>query len=142
MSARSFALLALFVSAPSWAGRAYIAGEVVDRSGNPVSRATISLTPGNVELITDDRGRFLIDYLRDDSGQRVRLERRTEYEIEVFKPGFHIETVSLSYRTGGVTLEPLHLSEEAIKVNDDGANLDPELFSDHTDTSGANYEGQ
>ena len=41
--------------------------------GEPLPRAVVSLVPGNVELVTDRDGRFVIDYLRDQSGERVKL---------------------------------------------------------------------
>ena len=34
-------------------------------------RANVTLTPGNVEIITDDDGRFMIDYLRDTANIKI-----------------------------------------------------------------------
>lgn len=124
------------------AGRHYIAGQILDRNGEPIDRAVVTVDPGNVQLVTDREGQFLVDYLRDEDGERIKLAKKTDYVVEVFKPGFHIRTVSLSYRKGAVQLEPFTLVEETIEIADDGAELDPELYPNATHAGGANYEGQ
>jgi hypothetical protein len=136
------ALLALWVAPPAEAGRHYIEGQVVDRNGEPVTRAIITLAPGNVQLITDTEGRFLIDYLRDETGERTRLSKKSDYDLEVFKPGFHLEKRSFFYRSGPVNVDMITLKEDTITVEDDGQNVDPGLFSDRTHAAGATYEGQ
>lgn len=124
------------------AGKHYIVGQVTDRNGEPVDRAVVTLDPGNVQLVTDREGRFLVDYLRDEDGQRVKLAKKTAYVVEIFKPGFHLKTVSVTYKKGVVEMEPLTLVEETIEIADDGAELDPDLYENATHSSGANYEGQ
>lgn len=119
-----------------------IGGRVVDRNGEPVSRAIVSLEPGNVELVTDRDGRFQIDYLRDASGERVRLERKTDYTLEVFKAGYHAFTAPVAYRRGTLEVETVTMIEESIDVKDMPENLDPALYSARTQSSGANYEGE
>ena len=52
-------------AASAWGAGHFITGQVIDRNGQPVNRAVISLAPGNVKLVTDREGMFLIDYLRD-----------------------------------------------------------------------------
>ena len=118
-----------------------IAGQVVDRNGSPVSNAIVSLTPGNVELVTDREGRFVIDYLRDPTGERRKLDKKTAYTLAVFKPGYHDFTVPVQYRRGAVEIESVTMVEETINVQDLAENLDPELYNRPTVGAGATYEG-
>lgn len=142
-AARWLALPVLLLFAtPAMAGRHSISGEVKDRNGTPLDRVVITLKPGNVQLVTDREGRFLIDYLRDEEGQRTRIGKRTDYAIEVFKPGFHIETRTFYYKAGPLVLEPFRMTEETIAIRDEGENLDPEIYSTGTTNTGATYEGQ
>ena len=87
-----------------------IMGQVVDRNGKPIGRANVTLVPGNVELITDDDGRFTIDYLRDAEGTRTRLTRRSEYVVEYFKVGYHVEKGSFYFKNGELQLDAVTLS--------------------------------
>lgn len=119
-----------------------IGGRVVDRNGEPLSRAVVSLAPGNVELVTDRDGRFLIDYLRDEQGERVKLGKKTEYTLEVFKAGFHTFQVPVSYKRGELEVETVTMIEESIDVQDFPENLDPALYTKATQSAGATYEGQ
>jgi hypothetical protein len=119
-----------------------ITGLVVDRNGAGMPRAIVSLAPGNVELVTDRDGHFLIDYLRDDQGQRVHLKKRVPYHLEVFKPGFHTYTVEVPYKHGIATVDTVTMVEDTIDVKDLPENLDPALYSSQTQSAGANYEGQ
>lgn len=135
-------LLALALAAPAHAGRNQLEGQVSDRNGDPVNRAIVSLVPGNVQLMTDRDGQFLIDYLRDDEGQRTRLKKRTDYVLEIFKPGFHTQSFAVEYKRGTLEIPPVTLVEETIEVEDTGENIDPGLFKDPTHSSGAAYEGQ
>ena len=135
-------LLGLSISSPASAGRNFIEGEIADRNGEPLDRVIITLKPGNVQLVTDKGGRFLIDYLRDENGERTRLTKKTEYVLEAFKPGFHIHMHSFYFKKGPLAVEPITMVEETIEVEDDGQDLDPALFKDSTHSSGANYEGQ
>lgn len=135
-------VLGLSVAAPASAGRHQIAGQVIDRNGEPVSRAVISLSPGNVELVTDREGRYLIDYLRDDQGERVRLGRKVDYTLEVFKPGYHTFTTTFFFKKGEFAVETVTMVEETIDTQDFPENLDPALYSRPTQAAGANYEGQ
>ena len=141
-AARFATLACLLLPSTALAGRHFIAGQVVDRNGEPVDRAVVSLTPGRVELVTDREGRFLIDYLRDDDGERIKLSKKTDYQLEVFKPGFHAETRSFFYKKGSMELKAFTMVEETIDIRDEGENLDPELFSEQTSNTGATYEGQ
>jgi hypothetical protein len=135
------AVLAL-APADAFAARHSISGQVLDRNGDPVERAIVTLEPGNVQLITDAEGRFLIDYLRDDDGQRVRLAKKTDYALEVFKPGYHTQKLTFFYKRGPVAVDPIQVLEDTIEVADDGQSLDPGLFGDRTHAAGATYEGQ
>jgi hypothetical protein len=134
--------LALLLAQPALAGRHYIEGDINDRNGEPLDRAIVTLQPGNVQLVTDREGRFLIDYLRDEDGERTRLAKKTEYILEVFKPGFHVHTETFYFKKGVLAVEAVTMLEETIQVKDDGEDLDPALFKDGSHSAGANYEGQ
>jgi hypothetical protein len=119
-----------------------ITGHVVDRNGGGMSRAIVSLAPGNVELVTDRDGNFLVDYLRAEDGDRRKLDRRTDYVLEVFKPGYHTYSTTLTYKKGVFVVETVTMVEESIDLADLPENLDPALYKSQTQSSGANYEGQ
>lgn len=136
------ALAALLVATPAMAGKNMILGKVVDRNGAPVDRAIVSLVPGNVQLVTDRDGAFTIDYLRDDEGERIKLGKRTDYKLEVFKPGYHVQNYSFYYAKGTITLDRFTMVEETIDIEDSNENLDPELYDGATTSIGATYEGQ
>lgn len=136
------ALAAGLVLATPALARNAISGEVRDRNGAPLDRVVITLKPGNVQLVTDREGRFLVDYLRDDEGERTRLSKKTDYAIEIFKPGFHVEKRAFFYKKGELLLDPFTMVEETIAIRDDGQNLDPEIYSTGTTNTGATYEGQ
>ena len=119
-----------------------IGGTVLDRNGEAVGRANVRLVPGNVETVTDDNGRFRFEYLRDDEGNRVHLARRTEYQVEVFKVGFHEEKVQADFKRGELDLEPITLSEDTIKLENSNANLDVATLPDRNQSAGGSYEGE
>jgi hypothetical protein len=145
-------LLALALLAPmAQAGTHSITTTVTDRNGSGLGRTIVSLGPSpddvdakpyTVELVTDRQGNVLIDYLRDTEGERTKLSKKTQYVIEVFKPGFHTYTTSFYYKKGEVVLDPVVLVEETIEVEDIVENLDPATTPDSTHAAGANYEGQ
>lgn len=136
------ALLLLVLAVPAHAGPNQIIGTVHDRNGEPVNRAIVSLIPGNVQMMTTREGEFLVDYLRDDEGQRIKLRKRTDYVLEVFKPGFHAQSIAIEYRKGTLELPLITLVEETIEVEPTDEALDPELYTDSTHSAGAAYEGQ
>ena len=119
-----------------------INGSIVDRNGEPLERVVVGLEPGNVELVTDENGRFTIDYLRNETGERVRLTRRTEYQLSAFKPGFHDASTSLYFKRGELYVEPLTMTEDTIRVEAGSENLDPGLYPDRAQNNGAAYEGE
>ncbi len=123
-------------------GTRSIAGIVVDADGQPLNRAIISLQPGDVELITDREGQFIIDYLRDSNSDRTKLANRTNYTLEVFKPGFDLQSQAFYYKRGTHLLGTIALTPDVLRVQDDGQNLVPHLGEDRTTTGGAAYEGQ
>ena len=124
------------------AGNNSISGAVQDRNGNPIDQAIVALKPGNVELVTDREGKFFIDYLRSEQGNRIKLKAKREFSLEIFKVGFHTETRTFFYRRGPVTLETIRLIEETIQIHDDNADLSETLDAKPTHSAGANYEGQ
>ena len=119
-----------------------IAGIVADRNGLPIARTLITIAPGNMQIITDEEGRFLLDYLRDEQGKRTKLKKKTNYSIEAFKVGYHIERKTFFYKRGEVALDAIMLIEDTIEVDDDGRMIDPTLYAKPTQSTGANYEGE
>jgi hypothetical protein len=119
-----------------------IYGSVMDRNGEPLERVVVSLEPGNVELVTDEYGRFTIDYLRDASGARVKLEKRADYEVSLFKPGFHNASSTFYFKRGELELEALNLTEDTIRVDSGDENIDPGQYPDRAQNNGAAYEGE
>jgi len=151
MTRRYTALVVAFLLGPSLAlaGTHSIATRVTDRNGSGLGRTIVSLTPKEddakpytVELVTDRQGNVLIDYLRDSDGERTKLAKKTEYVLEVFKPGYHPFSTSFYYKKGELTLDPVVLVEETIEVEDIAENLDPATTPESTHAAGANYEGQ
>ena len=142
MTRRALLLCAALIATPARAGRHQILGSVIDRNGQPVNRAIVSLTPGNLQMMTDREGEFVIDYLRDEDGRRTRMKKRTTYALEVFKPGYHPKTLTLEYKRGTLELPVITLVEDSIEIDDVTENIDPGLFKDPTHSAGAAYEGQ
>lgn len=128
--------------APGCATRQAILGKVIDRNGDPIDRVIVSLDPGDVELITDSDGTFAIDYMRDDKGNRVRLERRRDYSVELFRLGYHVGETTVSYKRGQLTLDPITLTEDTVRMDAPAVELDPGQFRDRTQGTGATYEGE
>ena len=124
------------------AGSRAISGQVIDRNGQPVPQAIVSLEPGNVEVVTDAEGRFDIGYLRDDRGDRKALAARTAYRVEAFKVGFHVADRAVDYRSGQLALPPLTLTPETIEVAPAAVDLDPARDGEAVRAAGATYEGE
>lgn len=132
----------LGLGATGCASKRAIIGQVIDRNGQPMDRVIISLDPGNVELITDSTGSFRIDYLRDAEGERTRLDRKTDYVLEVFRTGYHVGKSSFFFKKGELVLEPITLKEDTIILRASEDDIDPARFPDRTHSSGSNYEGE
>jgi len=138
----------LAVGTPASAAKHYISGRIIDRNGDPIDQAVITLQPkvdgtkANVQLVTDREGRFLVDYLRSESGERAKLSRKVDYKLEVFKPGFHTREVVFAYKSGELQVDTLMMTEDTIVVHGDDAKLDPAAYETATQASGATYEGQ
>ena len=124
------------------ANKRFISGQVLDRNGEPMDRVVVSLQPGDVELVTDSEGYFTIAYLRNESGERVKLEKRQDYDIELFRPGYHISESRIYYKKGELFLDPLTLTEDTIEVRPSDVNIDPAQHPDRTHSAGSNYEGE
>jgi hypothetical protein len=139
---RRLLLLSLLVPGLAWAKKPVIYGAVVDRNGEPVARVNVKLTPGNVEIITDETGKFVIDYLRDDEGNRIKLTKKTDYAIEYFKVGFHPETAEFYFKRGELFLDPATLKEDTIAVKTSSDNIDPGQYPDRAQSAGGSYEGE
>lgn len=119
-----------------------VIGKVVDRNGEPMDKVVISMQPGGVEMITDSNGAFMIDYLRDEQGQRTKLSRKTDYSIEVFRTGYNVHSDSFYFKNGELFLDPITLAEDTIRVENSPDNIDPAQFPDRSQSAGAAYEGE
>lgn len=119
-----------------------ISGQVVDRNGKPLDRVVVSLDPGGVELVTDAEGAFLIDYLRDERGQRMRLDRKANYSLQLLKPGYNKQKLDFYYKRGELALETVTLDEDTIRVAPGPEDIDPARFKDRTQSEGSTYEGE
>lgn len=139
---RAFLLLALLLPTAAWAKKPVIYGSVVDRNGEAVARVNVKLSPGNVELITDETGKFSIDYLRDEEGNRIKLTKKTDYEVEFFKVGFHPETMKFYFKRGELFLEPTTLKPDTVSVKASQDNIDPGQYPDRAQSAGGSYEGE
>ncbi|MEM6928469.1 MAG: hypothetical protein AAF602_16155, partial [Myxococcota bacterium] len=90
-----------------------------------------------------ERARTHDDELRPDGAERrIKLQKRAEYELEVFKPGFHLHDSGVYFRKGEMTVAPITLVEETIAVQDLPENLDPGANSDAATSTGATFEWQ
>ncbi len=132
---------ALCLGSSGCAARGQILGSVVDSNGAPVPRAEITLAPGGVSLYTDQAGRFAIDHLIE-ADRPVRVTPRTDYALEVFKPGYHTQTASFRYERGAVELSAVRLVEDTLEVLPDTLRLEVGLQQRPTQAAGATYEGQ
>jgi hypothetical protein len=118
---------------------AVIGGIVTNQNNEPLERAQIRLSPGNVELVTGRDGRYEIVYLRDQTGERVKLTKRQEYQLEVFKVGFHVTTVPVIYKRGVLEVETVSLTPETLKIDDMLVDLDASELM--TQANGNSKEG-
>jgi hypothetical protein len=139
---RYFLSLTLLTGTLSACGPHLISGQVIDRNGEPVARAIVGLQPGNVEIVTDGQGQFLVDYLRDEKGERVKLKKRTDYDVEIFKPGFHVLGQAFYYKRGELFMEPMVLKEDSIRVIGNDEIYDPSDHRDRTHSAGQSLEGE
>lgn len=137
-------LLLIVLTAPgaALAKKPALLGSVVDRNGQALDRVNVKVSPGNVEVVTDQTGAFRIDYQRDEEGNRVKLAKRTTYTFEYFKVGFQAETVEVPFKRGELYLEPITLKEDTIAVKNSSDNIDPGLYPDRAQNSGGSYEGE
>ena len=129
-------------SLPGCATHHAIVGRVVNRNGEPMDKVIVSVQPGGVELITDSEGNFVIDYLRDDEGNRVKLVKKSDYALETFRTGYHVSTTTFYFKKGELLLEPITMAEDTIKVRDSQEDIDPAKHTDRAQSSGAAYEGE
>lgn len=128
-------------ASPAFAKSA-IHGSVTDRNGDPMSRVNVRITPGNVEIVTDEEGRFTIDYLRDEEGNRTRLDTKTTYTFEVYKLGFQLAKADVEYKRGEIDLEPVTLSPDTINVRASATDVDPANGTETNAQGGGSYEGE
>lgn len=135
-------LVAALAAPPAHAKKPVIYGTVQDRNGQGISRVNVKLAPGNVEILTDENGKFTVDYLRDEEGNRVKLGKKTTYSFEYFKVGFLPEKGTVDFRRGELFLEPVTLKEDTIAVRPSTDNIDPGQYPDRAQNSGGSYEGE
>jgi len=139
---RIFLPLALASTVLSACGPHLITGQIIDRNGEPIARAIVGLQPGNVEIVTDGEGQFMVDYLRDETGERIKMKKRTDYDIEIFKPGFHVLSQAFYYKRGELFMEPMVLKEDSIRVIGNDEIYDPSDHRDRTHSAGQSLEGE
>jgi hypothetical protein len=130
------------LSGPAIARTHALNGQVLDRNGKPVERVNVRVSPGNVEIVTDDAGRFRIDYLRDASGERIRLARRTTYTFTFFKLGFHQVETTVDYTRGELDVAAITLREDTIEVRASTDDIDPAATTARDAGAGGSYEGE
>lgn len=135
-------LLLILLLLGGCATKRQIAGQVVDRNGEGLARVNVRLEPGNVEIITDDEGRFLVDYLRDEEGNRIKLKRKSAYTVSLFKVGYHEATSEVNYLRGELVIEPIALTEDTVRVSNSDDDIDPARFTDRAQNAGGSYEGE
>ncbi|MBN2800008.1 MAG: carboxypeptidase regulatory-like domain-containing protein [Deltaproteobacteria bacterium] len=140
-------VLSLSLAAPALAGNNLISGAVSDRNGQPVARAQVRLVPedpakGTFLMVTDPEGRFLIDYLREADGDRSKLARKTRYQLEIFKPGYHVLAQDFYYKRGEVHLDTITLVEDTVRIEETPIDLSGNLERGDTGSGGGSYEGQ
>lgn len=136
-------LAAAVLTTSACAARRTITGTVVDRNGDPMDRVIVALEPGNVEILTDNEGRFAIDYVRTDDGKRVNLPARTDYTLDFFRTGYQDGRTTLHYKRGAVDCGTVQLVEDTIEVTAPTTPIDPDrLHADPKATGGATYEGE
>lgn len=135
-------LLLLAASLAAGCAKHQISGTVVDRNGQPLERVVVSMKPGGVQMITDAQGVFMVDYLRDERGQRMRLDRKAQYTVEVLKPGYNRQKVEFYYKRGELVLDPITMEEDTIRVSASDEDIDPARFKDRTQSEGSTYEGE
>ena len=83
--------------------------------------------------------RFLIyPMLQGDLVQATGTESRYDHEVTLLADSF---SGYAPLRSDGFHAE-LKANGIKVDVQDDGGNLDPDLYADRTHSSGANYEGQ
>jgi hypothetical protein len=125
------------------AARRNISGTVIDRNGEPMDRVIVALEPGNVEILTDNEGRFEIDYVRKDDGSRTGLKSRSDYTLTFFRTGFQDTREALHYTRGAHDCGTIQMLEDTIEVSEPAAPLDPKkLHAAPTASGGATYEGE
>ena len=136
-------LAALVLPVPANAAVSHaLVGQVVDRNGAPLARVNVAIAPGNVEIITDETGRFRIDYLRDDKGERTRLARRTTYTFSFFKLGFHEAKTTIDYTRGELKIATVTLAEDTIRLAASPEDLDAATTGARDAGAGGSYEGE
>jgi len=137
------ACLLLLCSSAGCAARHNISGTVIDRNGEPMDRVIVALAPGNVEILTDNEGRFAIDYVRTEDGSRARLKRRSDYTLTFFRTGFQDTKEALYYKRGAHECGTIQMLEDTIEVSEPAAPLDPSrLHAEPSASGGATYEGE
>lgn len=140
-------LLVLLCGTVAWmsgcATRHSISGTVIDRNGDPMDRVIVALDPGNVEILTDNEGRFSIDYVREDDGDRSRLPRRTDYTLTFFRTGYQDAREDFYFKRGAHECGTVQMVEDTIQVSEPAEPIDPKkLHADPSASGGATYEGE
>ncbi len=99
-------------------------GKVVDRNDKPLSRVTITISPGQVERISSKWGEYEIEYLFSEDGERQALKKNQDYTISAWKAGFHDSTQIFRFSGGSSEIPPITLVEDTITLTPENI-LDP-----------------
>jgi len=139
----SHSVAALLISTTLGCATHRISGTVIDRNGAPMDRVIVALEPGNVEILTDNEGNFAIDYVRNDDGSRVRLPRRSDYSLTLFRTGFQDSRENVYFKRGEHDCGTIQMVEDTIEVSEPSTPIDPSrLHANPTASGGATYEGE
>jgi len=124
-------VVGLAAAAPAFGGGSAIGGSVVDRNGVPLGRVMVKLaTPdaGEVEVVTDPNGLWRVEYLRDEQGEHIKLGKKTTYTLELFKVGYHLQSMPVEYKRGALDLPEVRLVPDSIAMGEkDHDNLDASI---------------
>ena len=96
----SLPLWGLWAPSTGFAGKHAIVGQIIDRRGEPLEEATVTLVGRNAAMPTDENGWFRIDYLRTNDGKQTRLDKRTTYVVNITMVGFHETELEVTYKRG------------------------------------------
>ena len=128
--------------AVSFAKISVVAVSVVDRGGNPSDKdVETALADGRGLAVTTEGGRWVVDHLNSADGFNLGLPLRHQYEVTVYKPGFHLWKDNVVYEKGTLQVE-VTLYPDAIEIEDVGNMVDTSLGETTTGTGTGPRQGE